>query len=192
MRVAFCVVSCLLLFPLLVFGETVPTFQGREMKIEYYAGSGSKTSYVVIDFAASNEPGPKKSYAFGYRYEVPVDGLMMVESIADAGALSVTSTDYGEWGKFVDNFAYGTDAGTTGNYWRYLTGSYVDGSVTWTNPDIGAAGRTIADGSFDGWFNSFDDQSNPAIPTVPEPSSTLAILGAGTWALLKRKSSASR
>jgi len=150
------------------------------------AGSGSSTSYLVVDF------GPD-SYAFVYYYDGTKTGFDMLQDLAAAvPGLQFTYTDYGGGAVFVNTFAYGpypaTGGGTT--WWSYWLS---DNGSDWSFAPVGAGGRVLADGSWDGWsfVPSFTSPATaPDVPLVPEPAS-LTLLGtlcAGAIAAFRRRS----
>lgn len=144
-------------------------------------GSGSDSAMCIIDF------GPK-SFAFRYDFSGPQTGLSMILALdAPNTGLDVTYTDWGEYGVFVDDFAYHNQAKRTtiGPYsgWNYWTS--IDG-VNWVSSMVGAGRRSLTAGSWDAWsYTGFDgDTGAPTAPPpvtpvpvepVPEPSSLAAL-----------------
>ncbi len=148
-------------------------FDGIDVDIEYWAGSGVNEAICVVDFGTSQ-------YAFGYNFDGTSTGFDMIQTIADEGALDIVTNDFG-FGLFVDGIMYdgNSEIGYGGgeNWWHYWTSE--DGS-TWISSAVGAADRTLADGQWDGWGYGFVDA--PDVSTVPEPG-TLAALGMGVTGL---------
>lgn len=148
-------------------------FDGINVDIEYWAGSGANEAICVVDFGANQ-------YAFGYNFDGTSTGFDMIQTIADEGALDIVTNDFG-FGVYVDGIAYDgnseTGYGGSENWWHYWTSE--DGS-TWTSPAVGASDRTLSDGQWDGWGYGF--AGSPDVPTVPEPG-TLATLAMGITGL---------
>jgi len=154
-------------------------FQGIDLNIEYWAGTGSNEAVMIVDFLATGG----QSYAFGYRWDGQATGYDMVQAVAAAGALDYLATDYGSMGVFIDNFFYDTEAGNPDYYWSYWVGTADDGTVQWVSPSVGMSSRPLSDGDFDGWYNGFDGTQ----PRVPEPASVLLLgAGAGCWHIRRR------
>ncbi|MGQ9809637.1 MAG: PEP-CTERM sorting domain-containing protein [Armatimonadota bacterium] len=149
------------------------------------AGSGSSTSYLVLDF------GPD-SYAFVYYYDGVKTGFDMLQDLSAAVPdLQFTYWDFGGGAVFVNTFAYGpypaTGGGTT--WWSYWLS---DNGSDWSFAPVGAGARVLSDGSWDGWsfVPSFTDPATqPDVPLVPEPASltVLGTLGAGWLAASRRR-----
>ena len=151
---------------------------GTEFNIEYWAGSGPKQAVLVIDFGATGG----ECYSFGYRWDGDAKGFDMIEAIAEAGDLGYAATTFPGFGTYIDNFSYRSEAGNVDYWWQYFIGTPSAGSVAWTSASEGMSTRALADGSIDGWYNSFD----PGVtPRVPEPAS--ALLLAAATALLRRR-----
>ncbi len=156
-----------------------------ELIVSGSAGSGSSTSYLVVDF------GPD-SYAFVYYYDGSKTGFDMLQDLAAAvPGFQFTYSDFGAGAIFVNTFAYGpypsTGGGTT--WWSYWLS---DNGSDWSFAPVGAGGRTLSDGSWDGWsfVPSFNDPApKPDVPLVPEPATVtvLATLGAGWLAASRRR-----
>jgi hypothetical protein len=149
------------------------------------AGSGSSTSYLVLDF------GPD-SYAFVYYYDGVKTGFDMLQDLSAAvPGLQFSYWDFGGGAVFVNTFAYGpypaTGGGTT--WWSYWLS---DNGSDWGFAPVGAGARVLADGSWDGWsfVPSFNDPApTPDVPLIPEPASLTALgtLCAGWFAASRRR-----
>ncbi len=153
------------------------TFQGVDLDIEYWAGSGANEAVMIVDFLATGGD----FYAFGYRWDGDATGYDMIQSIATAGALDYTDVDFG-FGVYIDNIFYHHEAGDPDFWWAYWVGSAEEGSVEWFSPPVGMADRPLSHGAFDGWYNGFDGTQ----PRVPEPASAM-LLAVGIGFLNRRR-----
>lgn len=162
-------------------------------------GSGSEESFFTLDFQSGTID---HNYAFGYKYEGTKSGADFLTALAAGTSLTVGyAPGYGPSdpnGVLVSSFAFnGQFQDSPGNsYWAYFTGP--DGQ-NWTYSGVGASGRTLSNGSWDGW--SWDaDYSQPPFPAptpltpaaVPEASSAvslglLALLGASLFVARRKK-----
>lgn len=72
-------------------------------------------------------------------------------------------------------------------YWSYWVSE--DPSPTWGYSGYGMTGRTLQNGSWDGWsYDDFSGAGGPPANPVPEPASLLAIgLGVATFARRRRR-----
>lgn len=126
----------------------------------YAVGTGSSTSSVIIDFAFDGGD----AYLFEYRHDGDVNGENMLLVLDQAGGLDVATTVYNfgtpedpELSIFIDGFAFDgnssvPDFGTTGTSWNYwLADEPIASPATWTQGGTGPSGRTLSDGSLDGW-----------------------------------------
>lgn len=145
------------------------TFQGVDLDIAYWAGTGTNEAVMIVDFLATGGD----FYAFGYRWDGDATGYDMIQAIAASGTLDYLATTY-SWGVYIDNFFYNNEAGDPALWWAYWVGSATDGSVEWFSPSVGMSDRPLSHGDFDGWYNGFDGTQ----PRVPEPASAL-LLAAG-------------
>ena len=152
--------------------------EGLMLDVSYWSGSGSQTSYLVLDF----EPTGGEQYAFGFRWDDEATVLDMFEAFMQDNLLEIAMTTYDGFGTFVDNFTYGDETGDTSFYWGHSFAS-PDGSgdVPWTAANNGVDVETLSDGLISGWYNGFTDEFDvipPSLPlvTVPAPAA-LALLG---------------
>ena len=169
-----------LIFALAITGvaNAVPVnFNGTWVEVEYWGGSGSNEAIVVIDFDATGGD----SYTFGFKWDSSATGYDAIDTIAAAGALSFDATYYSGMGYSIDNFYYDGESGNVSYYWSYWLSE--DGT-DWTMSGVGASGRVLSNGSWDGWYNNFSGTA-PRTP-IPEPM-TVALLGLGGLLLLKRR-----
>ena len=138
---------------------------------------------------------PGKGIAFGgIGYDRDVDSIFDIAKIGSTsnfdtnGYMAVTSdTEFDGWSivDADDNWAGGW---WTDGFWGY---SYIEaGSATWTGSLVGASGRTLTDGCWDGWSWGAAPGwygGDPSVTvTVPEPIS-LVLFGAGLFLARKRK-----
>lgn len=151
-----------------------------EVEIEYWAGSGSSTAIVVVDFGID-------SYAFGYRWGDGTQyGKDLMDAVAGGGGL-----DYTESGGFLNTISYGSylNVGENGwptDWWSYFTSS--DGE-SWVDSGVGFASRELSNGAWDGWAHQVTDDWPPAhLPTTPIPEpTTMVLLGIGGFILSRRR-----
>lgn len=132
-------------------------FNGTWVEVEYWAGSGSSEAIVVVDFEATGGD----SYAFGFRWDGSATAYDALVAIDAAGDLDFEATYYSGWGYFIDNFYYNSESGEQSYYWQYFTSS--DG-IVWTSSWVGMSDRVLTDGSWDGWYNSWDPGVSPLAP----------------------------
>lgn len=129
-----------------------------------WSGTGTARAALVLQF---NVDGEKTAMAFGYRFN-PEDGKTaadMLEAIDAANPrLEVYSTS-STYGMLVNGFGWDTNndgivsttdstdyyrAGfQTSGYWSYWVRS--DISAAWAYSNVGASGRKLTDGCWDGW-----------------------------------------
>ncbi len=173
----------LLLSPICVEAALLTEVQvGNEyLVVEYSAGLGPYSSYVVIDFA--NAGGG--THAFGYQFsDANATGHDALVALAGAGALEYLYTEYNFGGglvPYVDNFSYLGESGNVSAFWSFSVGSYdsATSSLAWSTAATGAGEQILQDGDFQGWYNGFGPPPNfdaifPSVPTaaaagVPEP-----------------------
>lgn len=182
------------------------TQDGREIEIEYWTGSGTNQSALLVDFRQEADD----AFAFGYLWD-PAGSTptakQMIEDIAAAGALETDLTEFA-FGFSVDRLRYDDGGGVmeTADYPAY----FIDGDpgdppqegLDWALPGLGISARDLVDRSFDGFVHAVfpDDYEGfdyvgpaPRIPlaevggdVIPEPT-TLALLGLGALPLLRRR-----
>ncbi len=180
-------------------------FGGTLVNVEYWSGSaqGPNALMLVVDFGAT-------SYAFGYRWDngpaptgntglsfggnggLTPSGFDLIRDVADSGALDMTYTFFEGYGNAVDTISYGGQTMGAGgwptdwlSYWNSADGR------TWSASDVGASGRTLSNGSWDGWGREtssvWPPESMPITP-VPEPGTVgLALAGAVVLAWRRRR-----
>ena len=158
------------------------------LDVDFFVGTGSSTSYLVVDFLRSTS-GPMDTYAFGYRYDgvrTPADALLELDT--HAGFELDTTNFGGTLGLNIDRIAYGgdddaPDFGADDRFWNFFQGDHQSATVNWAFSNDGISARTLTNGSFDGFLaKTFSETDEPRIPTgVPEPSAAgmmlLGILG---------------
>lgn len=194
----------------------VESFNGVDVDVEYWTGSGDNEALLVVDW---NESGIEAvGYAFGFRWDGTATGRDMLNAVnstsrffevADDSLLSgsgdtiVYGLGYdvdGDGGSFVATAAgvetgYATDSDDVysegwmvNGFWAYNQST--DGT-TWGYGGSGVVERVLADGDWDGF--SFSAASNgwyggdPTAPIVPEPV-TIALLGLGGLMVRIRRS----
>ena len=158
----------------------------------FTAGTGANESYMVVDF---QDGTADPSFLFGYKYDGVKTGADMIAALGAFNSPSVgyvpgyAPSDGYVYGIAVNSFTYAghSQAGFDSSYWSYYTKDSL--SVPWDSTDysgVGASGRTLFNGSVDGW--SWDTGSDPlprdpAPATVPEASPVL-LFGLGTLGLV--------
>jgi hypothetical protein len=170
---------------------------GAALKIEQSVGSGSQSSYFVVDLG--NNGGA--SYAFEYRFEpaASVTGFDAWSQIVQESDLDWDATVF-DFGTFVDRFAYGSDGeqpvwADSAQSWAYWFGAWdsATSSIAWTPADVGMSDRIIQHGAFEGWRVTsydpvtFDPLSAPVAPlsSVPEPSTAILLMTIGGAIVLR-------
>lgn len=179
---------------LLATGASAVHAQTFTPAITQTVGTGSEESFFTVDF---EDGTANQSYAFGYKYDGNKTGGDLLAALAAGTPLQVGYyPGYGPTNAFVQSFSFNghTQTGAGNNYWAYWQGT--DGQ-NWTFSDVGASGRGLTNGSWDGW--SWDaDYSKPPFPApapltpaaVPEASSVVSLgllLGFGVIALRRKK-----
>ena len=163
--------------------------QGLALDVTAWAGEGENTSYFVVDFEATGG----SSYAFGYQWSGTETVLDMINNLTSETAFQAEMTSFGDFGIFIDNFAYLSDSGDQSNYWAHSlatpTGS---GIVDWTAAGGGVDAELLTDGLISGWYNGFNDDFsviNPTLPltNVPAPAG-LAVVGLALVDTRRRRS----
>lgn len=163
--------------------------QGLALDVTAWAGEGENTSYFVVDFEATGG----SSYAFGYQWSGTETVLDMINSLTSETVFQAEMTSFGDFGIFIDNFAYLSDSGDQSNYWAHSlatpTGS---GIVDWTAAGGGVDAELLTDGLISGWYNGFNDDFsviNPTLPltNVPAPAG-LAVVGLALVGTRRRRS----
>jgi hypothetical protein len=163
---------------------------GTWVEVDYWAGSGSKETILVIDWNQTNGPYTTESHAWGYRWE---GTRYLSDAIADvcaAGALDVTTSS---GGAFVDDAFYydpaidddhHTSAGYSGWWWA---GDTVDGGLTWNGNAGGINTEVLADGTIEGLNMDGENWTSETLTIpVPEPGA-LALLLLGAAAAPRRR-----
>lgn len=137
-------------------------------------GSGSDQAYVQVEF------GDGAVYTFEVSFDGSVKGLGLLDIIEANTTLTTVRIDFG-WGVMVDGFIYDghSNIGFGGgeNYWHYWVKD--PGQSEWVYPSYGAATRSAADGSWDGWVYG------RAGAPIPEPAAVL-LTGTATGLVLRR------
>jgi hypothetical protein len=161
---------------------------GLVLDVTATAGTGTSTAYFVLDFAYTNG----ESIALAYNFNGDASAHDAFLAFGDIG-LVYTFDDFGGWGLFVNNFAWGDNVGDASNYWAHSLAS-PDGSgvVHWSDAFSSVDTTPLTDGFLSGWYNGFNDDFSaipPALPliTVPGPS-VLALVGLGLCTSRRRRS----
>ena len=170
------------------------TMQGLDIIVDYWAGSGSNETIIVIDWNVINGPYSTESHAWGFRWEGDAYVSDALSAIDAAGALDIT-TQYD--GGFLGDAYYNnllidsdnhTSEGYTGWWW---TGGTTDGGANWNANADGINVTTLASGRIEGFnlVHDYDEwlvgDATLTIP-VPEPCS-ISILGLGGLLIFGKK-----
>lgn len=144
-----------------------------EARIEEWVGTGSNSSVIVVDFGSA-------SYAFGLNWTDVMNSRLALETIAANTTLQVEIGP--KWG-MVNGIRY------AGHYWYSNNDEYDPTAWGWNyfisndgqNWDLGqvaATSRILSNGSWDGWVWAppYPQVATPPVtPTVPEPTSIVAL-----------------
>jgi hypothetical protein len=137
-------------------------------------GSGSSTAHVYIGFK------DLANYDFEVKFDGSQTGVTLFDIIEAETTLTTDRQDYG-FGVFINGISYDghSNIGYGGgeDWWHYFTRD--DPNDPFVSSAVGAADRTIVDGSEDSWRYGW------ASP-IPEPAG-VAIAGLGGLALLARR-----
>ncbi len=170
--------------------DAAPFAADNGLLIEYAAGGGDATGYLVLDLAATSG----NSYAFSLDFDPTgptLTGYDLIQQIADAGPLDFTATDFGNTGEpsnyFIDNVFYQGDQGDANQFFAQWEGFVVDNSSVDWQIGQGVSNVNLTDGLVVGLRNPFSFDDEPNAPFVPEPAS-LVVLGLGGMLLLRRSS----
>jgi len=163
-------------------------YNGDWVDVDYWAGSGSNETIVVIDWNLTNGTYTTESHAWGFRWEGTAYVSDALAAIDAAGALDVT-TSYA--GQFVNDVFYHdllidgdnhTSIGYSGWWWA---GDTIDGGITWTGNEGGMTLEILAPGRIEG-LNLDKDNWTSATLTIPVPEPcALTILALGGLLITK-------
>jgi len=145
------------------------------------AGTGASLSTIQIDFSNGN------GYLLEYRWDGAASGFSALETLDSL--LPEFTLDYDEtvFGPLVTGlgvmadyeYGNGDQWPKVENYWHY----WVKDSGDWSFAPVGAASRTLFDGSFDAWVFGSPQRPQP----VPAPAGTLLALGAAICQRSRRR-----
>ena len=155
----------------------IDSASGLMLDIEYSAGTGENTSYLVIDFSATG--GTTHAYSFHWNSSpISLTSLDLLSAIVDAGDLDWEYAS-SEWGPYIENFSFGNEGGDASLFWSYSLGEVDDPGISWVDSQEGIGDRLLADDSIDGWYNGFNEDWSaipPSVPLVPIPAPPAAII----------------
>jgi hypothetical protein len=167
-------------------------FDGQHIDVPYITGSGASSAMLVLDF------GPTAIYQFGYQWDGTRTSVQMLDDIAAAGGVNVTSSFTGTPDEFVTSITYNgqglVDSGTSQfgdyptNWWEYFVSR---NPGNWDFADLGAGSNPLVSGDWNLWAWQTDPSGLNVPGPIPEPAS-LALLAFGGLALLKRSARTSR
>ncbi len=183
---------------LLALGAPLAQAQTPSPLITQTVGTGSNTSYFVINFddGANNTDSAASDYAFAYHWNTSAaptgETMLMALNQLTNPTLGVNQTYYASFDAyFVNGFTYLSHS-QTGYYnsstdqasWSYWV---MDGGA-WSQPQAyGVSGRPLFNGSYDGWTFHVGpgSASAPITPNAaPEPTSPAVFAGGGASLLL--------
>jgi hypothetical protein len=155
--------------------------QARGALISESVGQGANTSTIVVDFGTN-------SYAFQVHYDTSLTGLSALQLLDQESSFRLETVHF-SFGDLVSGLEYdghyqsGTGSNGT-DWWRYWVST--DGAV-WHSSGTGAGGRTLSDGSWDGWTWVRDQGSSPPDVPVPEPLGGACLLVGASFVLTRRR-----
>ena len=191
-----------------ITSAAIENFNGTEVNVETWVGTGSSSALLVIDF---NDATDDSYFIFGYNFDGTATVRDMMDAIeasgvglfeadggwnntggestvyglgydADGDGGSFIETEVGvETGYAVDADDYYAEGWEVSGFW--LQWDSINGT-DWTSA-WGVESTTLSDGSWAGFcFDS--DYSWDDEPRIPEPA-TMALLGFGGLVLIKRR-----
>ena len=164
--------------------------EGYWVDIDYWAGSGTNETIVVIDWNNTNGPYTTESHAWGYLWSGDKYVSDAITDICAAGALSVTTTSGGAF--LADAFYYdpGLDSDnhtTTGYAGWWWAGETTDGGATWALNTGGITTELLGHGKIEGLnMDSGNWTGDTLTIPVPEPGG-LVLLLAGSLLSTRRR-----
>jgi hypothetical protein len=146
------------------------------LPIHAHVGSGDASATVIVQF----DSGDKFRFAVSFDSGTPTSGLDLMKTIdTEVVGFDIVVLDFG-FGEFVDGISFqGNDNHgyvDPDGWWHYWTGDPQTGE--WTESQVGAGGRPISDGDWDGWR-----WGSPNPPSV-SPGSQVPALGMEAGVLL--------
>ena len=153
-------------------------------QITQTVGTGSSESFLTLDF---QDGTTDHNSAFGYFYDGAKTGADMLAALTAGTSLNIGYyPGYGPGdssGVLVNSFSLNghTKTGTNTDYWSYWLGS--DGQ-TWNYSGVGASGRSLTNGSWDGWsWDANNANLAPLTPAAVPESSTVCLFATGLLGL---------
>ena len=153
-------------------------------QITQTVGTGSSESFLTLDF---QDGTTDHNSAFGYFYDGAKTGADMLAALTAGTSLNIGYyPGYGPGnpsGVLVNSFSLNghTKTGANTDYWSYWLGS--DGQ-TWNYSGVGASGRSLTNGSWDGWsWDANNANLAPLTPAAVPESSTVCLFATGLLGL---------
>ncbi len=164
-------------------------FQGLDIIVDYWAGSGSNETIIVIDWNESYGPYITESHTWGFRWDGSENLGNALNAIDAVGALNIDISAEG----FINDAFYQDLSIDNDNHnsapdgWFWLADA-IDGGATWTTNLGGVYDEILGNSKIEGLNCNVLDWTgdNITIPIVPEPT-TIALFGFGGLLLRKRR-----
>lgn len=175
---------------LVILMNSASAYSIEDLQLEGSYGTGSNTAYVVVDFAPYN--GQEDSFAFEAAFDGTIDGIQLLDVIAD----NESRFSYSAPGGFMNDVWYTDSQGTQYHsdyvwtdteqrYWGYWVSD--DLGESWGYSGSGADGTDVTDGDTNGWLAlPGDDYTSTPVTPVPEPAS-IVVLSLGTLLVFRKK-----
>jgi len=158
------------------------TMQGLDITVDYWAGTGSNETIIVIDWNLTNGPYTTTTHAWGFRWDGDAYVSDALAAIDSAGALDIVTLYDGAFvgDAFYNNPAIDADLHTSINFTGWWWAGQTDNAgQTWIGNDGGINIELLSNGRIEG-LNLDNTNWTSATLTIPVPEPcTIAFLTLG-------------